>query len=402
MFIYWDGFEIDGSDTDYDIILPENVQVFEFVDCFLSLPIFDRNIKPSIEWYQNRITHKLTIDELKEKLLSGDYPDITININCLHMELLPKDIQEQLYSISKRREPHEEAFGKVENPCMAPVIQKYYTRGEMTVELRISKPGTNHWVYNDDEVIDGYVNNIDLITSGEKNIQSFQINVGPSFYFEYAMYIIDCLRDSFPGMATCGGLDCSGGWTDGCTYADSIYRYEKVQIPVKHSIKNTLKRLTEYDIVRSYKSYYKNGWKYDFTNGFYLANHEPAAPGKTLEPIPFNEYLELCETALVLDVLPFSAVCDTAVHIKLPKPEEYAESPDVEKKLQAMLPDFSDKNTDWCFTGYFAFTTAHQNPVAEFRVHYSMKAYLMELLRLAESGDIDFIKSVTYRRRQND
>ena len=94
MFIYWDGFEIDGSDTDFNIILPENVQIFEFVDCFLSLPIFNRSIEPSIVSYLKNKENKLTIPELKEKLLSGDYPDIIIDINCLHMELLPSDLQE--------------------------------------------------------------------------------------------------------------------------------------------------------------------------------------------------------------------------------------------------------------------------------------------------------------------
>lgn len=401
MFIYWDGFEIDGSDTDYDIVLPENVQSLEFMNFFLSLPIFDRSMEPSIEYYRNGKSHSLTIDKIKELLLSGEYPDITININCLHMELLSEDLQNQLYEISARREPPEDAFGKAKNPCMAPVIQKYYTRGEMTVELRIRKPGTK-LSYFEAEVDDGYSYNIELVKSEEESLQAFQINVGPSFFFEYAMYIMDSLRDSFPSMGICGGLDCGGGWTHGCTYADSIYRYEKVQIPVKYSIKNTLKRLTEYNIVRSYRSYYKNGWQYDFSNGFYLANHDLAASGKDQKSIDFKDYLELCETAVNLDTPSFSKVCKTAVQIKLPKPEEYSKNLKAEKSLQALLPDFSNSNEDWTFTGYFAFTTSQQSPIAEFRVQYRLKEYLLELLRLAESGEIDFIKSITYERRQND
>ena len=39
MFIYWDGYEIDGSDTDFSIILPENVQIMELVDIFLKNPL---------------------------------------------------------------------------------------------------------------------------------------------------------------------------------------------------------------------------------------------------------------------------------------------------------------------------------------------------------------------------
>lgn len=406
MFIYWNGYEIDGSDTDFDIVLPENVQVWEFVECFLSLPIFNHSKKPEISWYQNRKQKKLTVTALKEKLLSGDYPVITVSINCLLMEQMPEELQRTLYSISERRDPHEEAYGKTEHPCMAPVIQNDYYRGEMTVELRIQKPGTKNWVIGDDETVtddDGYVHNIELFNSaGTEPVPAFALNVGPSFYYEYAIYIIDQLRDSFPGLGTCGGLDCHGGWTEGCTYADSIYGYEKIQLPVKYSIKNMLKRLTEYNIVRSYKSYYKKGWQYEYTNGFNLVNYALTQNSKQPDFITFEQYNELVEMALSLNTEPFAMVCDTAISIKLPSPEEFAQNPEVEKKLRRTVPELSRQNGDWQFTGYFAFTVVSGNPVAEFRVNYKLKPYLMTLLELAELGEIEFMKAVTYERRQND
>jgi len=46
MFLYWDGYEIDGSDTAFDIILPESIQVWEFVECFLNIPVFTDAPKP--------------------------------------------------------------------------------------------------------------------------------------------------------------------------------------------------------------------------------------------------------------------------------------------------------------------------------------------------------------------
>jgi len=60
MFLYWDGFEIDGSDTDFDIVLPENAQVCELVDSFFSIPIFNRSLEPSIIYYQNKKECTLT------------------------------------------------------------------------------------------------------------------------------------------------------------------------------------------------------------------------------------------------------------------------------------------------------------------------------------------------------
>jgi len=86
MFVYWDGFEIDGSDTDFNIVLPENVQIQEFVDCFLSMPIFSKAIEPSISYYKNNKECNLSLNELKEKILAGNLLDVSINVNCLHLE----------------------------------------------------------------------------------------------------------------------------------------------------------------------------------------------------------------------------------------------------------------------------------------------------------------------------
>ena len=382
MFIYWDGYEIDGSDTDFNIVLPENVQVWEFVECFLSIPIFSSTPKPSVSYRQGNKWRKLLLTELKEKTLAGDYPDTALQVHCRHIEQLPDDLRASVYAISERRDPHESAYGKAENPCIEPVI-------EMAVELRIQQPGTGHGIDDDDEY--GYVHNFELFRSANRDNPWFQINVGPGFYFEYAIYIIDYLRDHFPGIGTCGGLDCSGGWTEGCTYANSIHYYDKILLPVKYSPRNTLKWLTEYDIVRSYE--YTKGWKCKYINGFHLAYY----PREWPKPLSFKAYLELVEMVLGLDADAFSTVCETAIRILLPPVEEYAENTEVFKALQTTLPDSESRN----FTGYFAFTKVERNPMVEFRVPYMMKKYLLTLLELAESGAIDFIKTATWQRRQN-
>jgi len=271
----------------------------------------------------------------------------------------------------------------------------------MTVELKIQMPDKSQNKADEDFEFDGYVNNIELIRSANQGLACFQINVGPSFYYEYAMYIIDYLRDSFPGLATWGGLDCANGWTDGCTYASSIYRYEKLQFPVEHNVKNTLKRLTEYNIVRSYRTYYKSGWQYEYTDGFFLANHAPVEPGKTLKPISFNEYVDLVETALALDTDSFSKVCDTTAQINLPYAEDYAGNPEAVKLLKAAMPQLEEAHKDWYFTGHIAFTPVNGKTVCEFRVSYLMKEYLLTLFKLMDSGMIEFIKKATYVRRHD-
>ena len=42
MFIYWDNFEIDGSDTNFNLILPERELLSEIIEYYLSLPIWNR------------------------------------------------------------------------------------------------------------------------------------------------------------------------------------------------------------------------------------------------------------------------------------------------------------------------------------------------------------------------
>ena len=401
MFIYWDGFEIDGSDTDFNVVLPENIQVQEFVDCFLSIPIFNKAMEPSITYNKENTEHNISLDELNKKLLSGNFPDISIDVNCLHLEQLPCDLHEKIYAISSRRQPHEIAYGKVENPCTAPFIQNYYIRGDMTVRLKIQTPDKTQSRENNDFEFEGYINNIELIRSADQGLHCFQINVGPSFYYEYAIFIIDYLRDHFPGLGTWGGLDCENGWTDGCTYANTIYRYEKIHFPVVYSIKDTLKKLTEYNIVRSYTINYENGWQYNFAEGFYLEDQDSVMSGIRTKLISFDEYIDLIDTAFSIDSDSFSKVCDTVTEIRLPYADDYAANPEAVKLLQAVLPNLDEEHKHWYYSGYFAFTTVDNKTVCEFRIHYLMKEYLLTLFKLMDSGMIESIKAVTHKRRHD-
>ena len=111
MFLYWDGYEIDGSDTDFDIILPENVQAGEFVDSFLSIPIFSKktepvyNTLPSMSYNRRYVApeHRISRTEFQEQLLSGDYSSLSIMVECLHPERLETGLRSRVYSLSEGR-----------------------------------------------------------------------------------------------------------------------------------------------------------------------------------------------------------------------------------------------------------------------------------------------------------
>ncbi|MCL2528667.1 MAG: hypothetical protein FWE42_09650, partial [Defluviitaleaceae bacterium] len=272
MFLYWDGYEIDGSDSSFDIVLPESVQAHEFFECFLNMPIFSETPLPTFEMVkQHESTHnsgkrrKISKNVFMDNLLSNDFAAMNTTINCKHPEQLNPNVRTQVYALSQSRDPHEEAYNKAENPCTSPIIQKGFERGSMTVDLYIRKIGPN-WDWHKEEY-DGphYKYNFQVIKDAKHGDISFEMFVGPSAYYEYAMYIMEYMRKRFPSIAIHGGLDCGGGWTDGCTYADSLYAYEKIIFPIKHNTRHTLKWLIKYGIIRSYRYYHdygkKKGWQ---------------------------------------------------------------------------------------------------------------------------------------------
>lgn len=404
MFLYWDGYEIDGSDTDFDIVLPEIKEVADFVDCFLSIPLFGTN-KPVIYYNNRKNGEKKSADKkrLLEQLAGERQRNIRVNCSCLVMDELPDSVQQQLYAFSGQRKPHEEAYGKVEQPCMSPVSQENDIRGGMTVSLTIYAAGTKKsWYTEEGSIIEGYVYHESLMRRTDIDYPCFSINVGPSFYYEYAVFIIEYLHDHFPGMAVAGGLDCEGGWTFGCTYASSIYYYEKIQIPVAFSPRNTLKRLSEYDIFSSYRHYYHKNWIFDKIKGFRMVN-QPKGEEDQEYILSFSDYLSLVEKTLSEPALePFHSVSVTAAHIMLPLAERFEKAPKAEQRLRRAFDGAGKKTIPWDYIGYMAFTVADGKPVCEFRVYWKLKQYFLTLLELMESGEIDYIKKETYEKRQKD
>jgi hypothetical protein len=407
MFIYWDGYEIDGSDTSFDIILPQNRQAKEFVDCFMSIPLFSDRIKPyyafTKSYSRNYSEKKCGRTAFEERLLSGDYKKLAITLNCKHLEECPAEFREEVYKFSETRDPHEKSYGIAENPCTPPEIQQVYTRGSMTVDLNIygkNKPHTD-W-----RIQDGYCHNLELF---ETDGYSFEIECGPGFYYEYAMYIMEHLREHFPGLATAGGLDCNGGWTGGCTYANSLYGYERILLPVEYSVKNLMKRLTEYDIIRSYRCYYKNGWKTKYTDDseFMWVNSPKYFKAEEAETVHFTEYVDLVGVAVESATSEFACICETAVQVALPKPTVYEQSTKAYSKLIEALggvEKYKEMQESWGYDRYFyaylSFFCSSEGVICDMRVCCNMKKYFMTLMELAENGEIDFIKPITYERRK--
>lgn len=403
MFIYWNGYEIDGSDTDFNLVLPESVQLSELAEVFLHNPLIDHRLQPKLEILLGGKNKEISREEFGEKLLAGDYKMLTVTVNCRHPEELPEDLRREIYAISERREPHEEAYGKTENPCTEPVRQGYYTRGEKTVTLYF----TRETVQPDEETY-GYVTNMEILKNSGQGLPCVLMNVGPGFYYEYAIYLVDWLRERFPSIATFGGLDCEGGWTFGCTYADSLYQYEKVDFPVRYSVKNTLKRLCACGVLCPCIWYYKNrsGWVADPTDDFIMVEHIPSFlddRGRSKQKgYSFGEYAGHCQALLENSDSEFDMICGTAVRIVLPEPDLFVEcGKEVQKELKQAY-EASSLSGKWRKLGYFSFCKRDGRNYAQFRISYMSKPYLEALLKALADGRLDAVMPEIYRRRHGD
>jgi hypothetical protein len=385
LFLYRYGYEIDGSDTDFDLVLPENRQLADFVDFFLTLPIFTDRYPPHIytdlrqsaraELENNAPAESIRQEELLEGLRDGTIREVGVDINCRHPEEMTTALRREIYALSAKLEPPEAAAAEAIHPCMEPILQDGYTRGGMTVGLTLT------------------------LSTEEKD--EVRLNVGPAFIREYVLYITGKLAESFPGLTITGGLDSSDtGDADNSTFSQSLYAYERVSLPVWSSVKHTLKRLTEVDIARSYRwTYFKKGWHFQPLEEFRQAG--------TLKEslLNYEDYLAKVAEVLKSDCTELEAICATAVHIMLPEPSIFKDKPTIWKKVEKFLPTKDDGTPLTTFDiggdagGYLAFFAGSGGPMCELRVNRRAAAYLRALLDMMKAGELDFLKTITYNRR---
>lgn len=403
MVLYRNDLELVGSDANFDMVLPDlnPKRTVDFVTCFLSIPLFC-SCQPDIYYYNtiNGRSEKLpmTREELKAQVREETRPLIYIDVNCQIMDALPDHVQSTLYQISETRSPHESLYGNVESPCMAPVEYKSGRRGNMTVTLKIMPHGMKQrWYTDKSAILKGYVHHEELLMSDHYDYPCFSLSSGPGFYYEYAIFIMEYLREHFPGLGTAGGVGRDGKWTDGFTYANSIYNYEKIQLPVRFNVEHTLKRLRDCDIIRSYRSYFKEGWNYDRIEQFRMVNLPEEYPRKE-RIMFFSEYADYVEWVLHQNWDTYKTICATAAHVILPKPERYGRCLETMSRLRKNLLDVGEDHNDIHYCGHLSFAYIDGQLVGEFRVLWYMKNYLLNLLDLKDSGRIDQIKAQMYQR----
>lgn len=234
MFKYWQSYEIDGSDTAFDLVLPNENLVKELVEYYFSLPLWDKDAGMSLNiskkndcWASHRdvetLAEKFDIDKALARLAEEKYSCAYIILRCLQPDFLPARLRKEIYALSAGRPglkkqkqpvaPNSGLYGYGFDDCL-----------NVGLLLVCAKPDDTARK----EAKSGLIHNLEAI---ERNLQlddaiSAQIHCGPSFFYEYAAYLVENIARRFPEIGVYGGLDCAGGFVEGCTYSSDFYAYE--------------------------------------------------------------------------------------------------------------------------------------------------------------------------------
>ena len=383
MFLTWTGYEIDGSDTNFDLVLPESEQTLDLVTHLIQLPIFDTN---EFSFYDDENKH-LSWESFKEKLLTRSFERLKIEGHFKAFDLLDEATQQDFQQISQQRNPPEPSFSKTRDPAPAPT--RFAGMMELSIIRNTSNMAGRYASY--DRLEKGYERNIPFFLDDISKGTAFELWVPVGSTYEYFIYLMNQLTQRFPSLATSGGLDCGGGWTEGCTYSDYLYRFEKIQIPLQYGVRHFLKKMVSHGITSYQERFLKTARKRIFD--FILLNNEEDSERKVLL---FNDYVEHIEEQLQQAENAYDAICRTATPIWLPLPEEFESDTFIHERL---LP-LAAKLTAYNDTGYLGFYKEGDRYFAEFRVNSDMKDYFAAYLDLMRLDAFTDIKEKMYLERQ--
>ena len=230
MYLRWNGYEIDGSDTTYNLILPNRSKLKEVAEYYLSLPIWDRSRKifldadESSDWAPHRCIESTNSEFDIPSICAGfDRPDwsgaCTFVIYCLHPEKLPEELRSEIYALSSIRPGAEGA----QHANVDPVTYLFDYRDSLAVGFIIySEEESKGWKPHEP---DGLVFNRKAIVQNLKaaHAERYAITLGPGFIFEYTAYILQKLSERFSELGIDGGRDCEKGFVYGCTLCVNLY-----------------------------------------------------------------------------------------------------------------------------------------------------------------------------------
>ena len=297
MFEYLRGYEIDGSDTSFYVVMPEKQKITEVVDYFLSLPLFERfdfRFEENV-WAPHRdagFTRSMPKERIVRDLAERGQEPFYIVAGCAHPSELTGELKSEIYGLSAGRlRNHErvteggaEDDGEFHVPfhdgsgSRSPSVGLNHFYDSFVIGLTVNYERPEEMDGEPEPSSDGYVINGASYRAAARrpDCMEFAVTCGPSFVYEYAMYVINRLAARFPELVVTGGLDCAGGFLHGCTYSTSLYAYEVLRLKAGSdvaAVMDVLKRLADSNILYpcykpknkkggySYQYYVPDEWK---------------------------------------------------------------------------------------------------------------------------------------------
>ncbi|MCX7746931.1 MAG: hypothetical protein N2645_08590 [Clostridia bacterium] len=277
MFTYWKGYEIDGSSTTYNIVIPQREIVSEVLRYFLNLEIMDRKDSFFLSYsncdndisedvvFKNETYEPDEIDKIFEILERPSTRFFSLGASCIHPDKLYHKVREELYRITKTRPGAEHIECNYKNPTISPL---YSPPLSVAFEVSFDREGEGEEAYEPEGLV---FNRQALIDNIRGNHLTVDLGCGPGFIYEYAVYIVSKIAGRFPDIGIDGGLDCAGGFVDGCTYSCSLYAYERVTL-LTENISQTIQRILQEGIVEPQKRSGKYGRDFSASSNLYLLN----------------------------------------------------------------------------------------------------------------------------------
>ncbi len=231
MFSYVDGYEIDGSSTAYQLVMPKRTMMIEVINYFLKLEVISRTEVIQVTYQQKGTSHnkqkektinREQVEKLFEMMQDPLISYMSVGVQCVHPDKLHHKVKEELYCLTAKR-PGAEG---VKYNFTQPTVSCFGWGPDFYITLEINFEAHPAKVTYEPE---GLIFNIDSIKENcSTPYWAVQLICGPSFVYEYAAYIMGHLAERFPELGIDGGIDCAGGFVEGCTYACSLYDLERI------------------------------------------------------------------------------------------------------------------------------------------------------------------------------
>ncbi|MEQ8190559.1 MAG: hypothetical protein ABRQ39_21515 [Candidatus Eremiobacterota bacterium] len=411
MFVYSDGFEIDGSDTTFNLVIPGREILAEVIEYYCSLPLWNkkepvefRRYKNSVDVYE-RNCRKQTInfgetDKITRFVKDPEWKgSASVQTRCLLPDMLNPSLKESIYKLSEGRPGNKGEFRKVKCPGSTLLENDL----PLTVSLDFDRNIVTYPI--DDKTIDGIVLNRDPLVKQISDAGYIQLyfHCGPSFIYEYAAFVMTSLAERFPSLGIYGGLDCAGGFMEGCTYSTSLYGYERFKIPLK-SLEEDIKYLIDNKIIKlpsvTFDTYFNPKVENKTVCDITLINKTDGAENFALETdcdelyfmvdeirkkkyrIDLKTYCTYVSFLIERGYPPENLVYTCAFHMLIPDRNDICHRPELLSMLEKNLGDFDEdiRDKSWSYQGFVTVSGEQDEYVIELRVDRRMGEYFDSVL----------------------